>query len=57
MQILAFPQTPETFRIKRMLDSEYQINEATLFADMDGLARYVGWRHKWGWLPLSRRGG
>jgi hypothetical protein len=33
--------------IKRMLDS-CAINESTLFPDLDGLARHLGWRYKWG---------
>jgi hypothetical protein len=34
-------------RIKTILDA-CGINESSLFPDMDGLARYVGWRYKWG---------
>lgn len=37
------------WKIKRMLDSA-AINESTLFPDLDGLARYLGWRYKWGKL-------
>lgn len=33
--------------IKVILDS-CAINEASLFPDLDGLSRYVGWRYKWG---------
>jgi hypothetical protein len=34
-------------KIKRMLDS-CAVNESTLFPDLDGLARHLGWRYKWG---------
>jgi len=34
-------------RIKTVLDS-CAINEASLFPDIDGLSRYLGWRYKWG---------
>ena len=34
-------------RIKAVLDS-CAINEASLFPDIDGLSRYLGWRYKWG---------
>ncbi len=37
------------WKIKKMLDSA-AINEGTLFPDLDGLARYLGWRYKWGKL-------
>jgi hypothetical protein len=37
-------------QIKRMLDF-CAINESTLFPDLDGLARHLGWRYKWGKLP------
>ena len=33
--------------IESILDA-CAINESSLFPDMDGLARYVGWRYKWG---------
>ena len=33
-------------RIKQILDA-CAINEASLFPDLDGLARYIGWRYKW----------
>ena len=33
-----------------MLDS-CAINESTLFPDLDGLARHLDWRYKWGQLP------
>lgn len=33
--------------IKAVLDS-CAINEASLFPDIDGLSRYLGWRYKWG---------
>ena len=32
--------------IKRILDA-CAINEASLFPDLDGLSRYLGWRYKW----------
>jgi len=35
--------------IKRILDA-CAINEASLFPDIDGLSRYIGWRYKWGKL-------
>lgn len=35
--------------IKRVLDS-CAINESSLFPDLDGLSRYIGWRYKWGKL-------
>jgi hypothetical protein len=34
-------------RIKAVLDA-CAINEASLFPDIDGLSRYLGWRYKWG---------
>lgn len=36
-------------RIKRILDA-CAINESSLFPDLDGLSRYLGWRYKWGKL-------
>jgi hypothetical protein len=33
--------------IKRALDA-CAINYSTIFPDLDGLARYIGWRYKWG---------
>ena len=33
--------------IKRVLDA-CAVNESSLFPDLDGLSRYVGWRYKWG---------
>jgi hypothetical protein len=33
--------------IKRVLDA-CGVNESSLFPDLDGLSRYVGWRYKWG---------
>ncbi len=33
--------------IKRVLDA-CGINESSLFPDLDGLSRYLGWRYKWG---------
>ena len=33
-------------RIKNLLD-RCAINESSLFPDIDGLSRYVGWRYKW----------
>jgi hypothetical protein len=33
--------------IKAVLDA-CAINEASLFPDIDGLSRYIGWRYKWG---------
>jgi hypothetical protein len=36
-------------RIKRILDA-CAINESSLFPDIDGLSRYIGWRYKWGKL-------
>jgi hypothetical protein len=24
------------------------VNESSLFPDLDGLARHIGWRYKWG---------
>jgi hypothetical protein len=33
--------------IKKVLDA-CAINEASLFPDIDGLSRYIGWRYKWG---------
>lgn len=35
--------------IKRVLDS-CGVNESSLFPDLDGLSRYLGWRYKWGKL-------
>jgi len=35
--------------IKRILDA-CAINESSLFPDLDGLSRYLGWRYKWGKL-------
>lgn len=35
--------------IKAILDS-CAINESSLFPDLDGLSRYIGWRYKWGKL-------
>jgi hypothetical protein len=35
--------------IKRLLDA-CAINESSLFPDLDGLSRYIGWRYKWGKL-------
>jgi hypothetical protein len=35
--------------IKRILDA-CAINESSLFPDLDGLSRYIGWRYKWGKL-------
>jgi hypothetical protein len=34
-------------QIKTILDAS-GINESSLFPDLDGLARYLGWRYKWG---------
>lgn len=33
--------------IKKVLDT-CAINESSLFPDLDGLSRYLGWRYKWG---------
>ena len=33
-------------RIKNLLD-KCAINESSLFPDIDGLSRYIGWRYKW----------
>lgn len=33
--------------IKRVLDA-CGINDSSLFPDLDGLSRYLGWRYKWG---------
>lgn len=35
--------------IRRVLDA-CAINESSLFPDLDGLSRYIGWRYKWGKL-------
>ncbi len=35
--------------IKPILDA-CAINESSLFPDLDGLSRYIGWRYKWGKL-------
>lgn len=35
--------------IKRLLGA-CAINESSLFPDLDGLSRYIGWRYKWGKL-------
>lgn len=35
--------------IKVILDA-CAINESSLFPDLDGLSRYIGWRYKWGKL-------
>lgn len=35
--------------IKRVLDA-CAVNEASLFPDIDGLSRYIGWKYKWGKL-------
>ncbi len=35
--------------IKRVLDA-CAINESSLFPDIDGLSRYIGWKYKWGKL-------
>jgi len=34
-------------KIKKVLDA-CAVNEASLFPDIDGLSRYLGWRYKWG---------
>ncbi|MDP2247564.1 MAG: FRG domain-containing protein, partial [Nitrosomonadales bacterium] len=34
-------------KIKKILDT-CAINESSLFPDLDGLSRYLGWRYKWG---------
>lgn len=34
-------------KIKKILDT-CAINESSLFPDLDGLSRYIGWRYKWG---------
>lgn len=34
-------------KIKTILD-KCAINESSLFPDLDGLSRYLGWRYKWG---------
>ncbi len=36
-------------KIKSILDA-CAINENSLFPDLDGLSRYIGWRYKWGKL-------
>jgi len=36
-------------RIKLVLDA-CAVNESALFPDLDGLARYLGWRYRWGRL-------
>jgi hypothetical protein len=36
-------------KIKRYLDA-CAINQSSLFPDVDGLSRYLGWRYKWGKL-------
>lgn len=36
-------------KIKSILDA-CAINESSLFPDLDGLSRYIGWRYKWGKL-------
>jgi len=36
-------------RIKLVLDA-CAINESALFPELDGLARYLGWRYRWGRL-------
>jgi hypothetical protein len=33
-------------KIKRVLDA-CAVNEASLFPDIDGLSRYIGWKYKW----------
>ena len=33
--------------IKRVLDA-CGVNDSSLFPDLDGLSRYLGWRYKWG---------
>jgi hypothetical protein len=33
--------------IRRVLDA-CAVNESSIFPDLDGLSRYVGWRYKWG---------
>ncbi len=39
-------------QIKRILDT-CAINESSLFPDIDGLARYIGWRYKWAKLSAQ----
>ena len=34
-------------KIKAILDAS-GVNESSLFPDLDGLSRYIGWRYKWG---------
>lgn len=34
-------------KIKAVLDA-CGVNESSLFPDLDGLSRYIGWRYKWG---------
>ncbi|MBX3672714.1 MAG: FRG domain-containing protein [Burkholderiales bacterium] len=38
--------------IKRILDA-CAINESSLFPDIDGLSRYLGWRYKWAKLSTQ----
>lgn len=48
--LVKWPISGETCsRIKLVLDA-CAINESTLFPDLDGLARYLGWRYRWGRL-------
>jgi hypothetical protein len=40
--------TPEAcLEIKKVLDA-CAVNQSSLFPDLDGLSRYVGWQYKWG---------
>jgi hypothetical protein len=46
---LILPRRPDALEIKDRLD-DCAINRASLFPDLDGLANYIAWRHKWGKL-------
>ena len=48
--LVKWPISGETCaRIKLVLDA-CAINESALFPELDGLARYLGWRYRWGRL-------
>jgi len=42
-------------KIKNILN-KCAINESSLFPDVDGLSRYIGWRYKWGKLKSDADG-
>ena len=49
VDMLILPRAPDAIELKERLD-DCAINRASLFPDLDGLAQYTAWRHKWGRL-------